>query len=111
MLAAFAVRAASIAVRHQDPREIQAGHVATAIALDLTTDPRDALPALAVLYRAAELIDQDPSHQFSAANDLLGGQVPELIKFPQRSPNDRSIQATAYVKANDPQGFKFLRTW
>ena len=111
VLSTFAERAASIAVRHEAPQEIQAGLIATAVALDLTTDPREVLPALALLYRAGELIDHDPIHQFSAANDLLGGQAPELTKFVQRTPSDRSIQAMAYVEGTDPQGFRFLRTW
>ena len=85
--------------------------IATAIALDLTTDPREVLPGLVLLYRAAELIDHDPAQQFSEANDLLNGRAPELARFLKPSPQDRSIQAMAYVEGNDPQGFRFLRTW
>jgi hypothetical protein len=111
VLAAFAERAASIAVRHQDARELRAGLLASALALALTDEPREVLPRLALLYRAAEMIGNDPRHEFSSANDLTGGKAPGLVDFLERSPRDRSIQAMAYEEGDDKQGFRFLRTW
>jgi hypothetical protein len=111
VLGSFAERAASIAVRHQDARELRAGLLAAAVALDLTDDPREILPRLSLLYRAAEMIGNNPATEFRQADQMLQGKAPELVKFLARSPSDRSIQAMAYEKGNDKQGLRFLRTW
>jgi hypothetical protein len=47
VLTAFAERAASIAVRGKDERELRAGLLAAALALSLSDDERDVLPAVA----------------------------------------------------------------
>ncbi|ONI74202.1 hypothetical protein BWI15_12690 [Kribbella sp. ALI-6-A] len=111
VLGSFAERAASIAVRHQDVRELRAGLLAAAAALDLTDDPREILPRLSLLHRAAEMIGNDPAVEFRQADQVLKGKAPELVKFLERSPFDRSIQAMAYEEGNDKHGFRFLRTW
>jgi hypothetical protein len=107
----FAERAASIAIRHQDARELRAGLLAAAVALDLTDDPREILPRLSLLHRAAEMMGNDPVTEFRQADQMLQGKAPELVNFLARSPSDRSIQAMAYEKGNDKQGLRFLRTW
>ncbi|MEV6283672.1 hypothetical protein [Kribbella sp. NPDC051770] len=111
VLATYAERAASLAVRDRDANKIRTALIATAIALDLTDDFRDVIPSLALLYRAAELIDLDPPTEFRTAATLLDLQAPELTQFPRRSPADRSIQAMAYIESTDDQGFRFQRTW
>jgi hypothetical protein len=76
VLTAFAERAASIAVRGKDERELRAGLLAAALALSLSDDERDVLPAVALLYRAATMIGRDPERAFAAVNDLTDGRAP-----------------------------------
>ncbi|TMR96586.1 hypothetical protein [Nonomuraea basaltis] len=111
VLTAFAERAASIAVRHQDARELRAGILAVAIAQTITDDPRDPLPAMALLYRAAVMIGHDPDAEFRAANELTDGRAGGLLAFLRRSPEDRSIEAMGFEEGNDKQGFRFLNNW
>jgi hypothetical protein len=113
VLTAFAERAASIAVRHQDARELRAGIFAVVLAQAITDDPRDPLPAVALLYRAAEMIGHDPAAEFHAANELTGGHAGGLLDFLRRSPADRTIEAVGYGAGNDKQDhqFRFLRNW
>ncbi|WP_041289194.1 hypothetical protein [Kribbella flavida] len=111
VLAAFAERAASIAVRHQDSREVRAGLLAAVIALDLTTDQRDVVPVLALLYRATEMIGDDPALAFLTVTELCGGRTRPLREFLARSPADKTIQAMGYDEGDDGHGFRFRRTW
>jgi hypothetical protein len=111
VLNVFAERAATIAVRHRDAREIHAGLVAAAIALTLDGDAREAIPALALLYRAAEMIGHDPNFEFAAADELCGGRASVLMEFSRRAPVDRSIEAMGYEEGEDKHGFRFMRNW
>ena len=111
VLGAFAERAASIAVRHQDARELRAGLLAAAIALAMSGDPKEVLPTLALLYRAAEMIGHDPNLEFANANELTGGRAGGLVDFLRRAPEDQTIQAMGYEEGDDKRGFRFLRTW
>lgn len=111
VLNVFAERAASLAVRHQDARELRVGLLAAAIARTLTDDERDVLPALALLYRAAEKIGHDPDVQFTAVQKLCGGHGRFLTEFLRRTAVDKSIDAMGYEESHDKQGFKFIRNW
>lgn len=111
VLSAFAERAASMAVRHQDARELRAGLLATALAQAITDDSREPLSALALLYRAAEMIGHDPVAEFIAANELSGGHAHGLLDFLRRSAEDRAIEAMGYGEGDDKRGFRFLRSW
>lgn len=111
VLNAFAERAASIAVRHQDARELRAGILAAAIAQAITGDLREPLTALSLLYRASEMIGHDPNSEFAAANDLSGGRAIGLLDFLRRSPEDKTIQAMGYEEGDDKGGFRFVRNW
>ncbi|MEU6371829.1 hypothetical protein [Streptomyces sp. NPDC046909] len=111
VLSAFAERAASIAVRHQDARELRAGLLAAAIANSITGDEREALPALALLHRAAEMIGNDPRLEFSSVYEIWGGREGALAKFLRRSPEDKTIEAMGYEEGDDKRGFRFFRNW
>ncbi|MFG1948716.1 hypothetical protein [Nonomuraea sp. NPDC048826] len=111
VLTAFAERAASIAVRHQDARELRAGLLAVAIAQKITDDPRDSLPGLALLYRAAVMIGHDPDAEFRAANEVTDGRAGGLLAFLRWPPEDRSVEAMGFEEGNDQQGFRFLSNW
>ncbi|GII88847.1 hypothetical protein Ssi03_68370 [Sphaerisporangium siamense] len=111
VLGAFAERAASMAVRRQDVRELRAGLLAAAIAQETSGDPREALAALSLLYRAAEMIGHDPDVEFSALNEFSGGRAGGLLDFLRRSPEDKAIEAMGYEEGDDKRGFRFLRNW
>ncbi|TVT40862.1 hypothetical protein FNH05_23310 [Amycolatopsis rhizosphaerae] len=111
VLSAFAKRAASMAVRHQDARELRAGILAAAIDQEVSSDFREGLPALALLYRAAEMIGRNPDLEFSAINDLSGGRARSLVDFLRRPPEDKSIEAMGFEEGDDKQGFRFLSNW
>ena len=111
VLTAFAERAASIAVRHQDARELRVGILAAAIAQATTDDAREPLPALALLHRAAEMIGHDPGSEFTAAYEISGGRARGLPDFLRRSDEDRKIEAMGYAEGDDQRGFRFLRNW
>ena len=111
-LAAFAERMASLAVRRQDRRALQAGLIAAALALP-HNDPRDTLPALSLLYRAAEMIvGADPVTEFETAARRVGDPLAGPLRgFLSRNAEDRSIAAMAYTEGDDRDGFRFVRTW
>jgi hypothetical protein len=111
VLSAFAERAASLTVRHHDERELRAGLFAVAFALSLSDDPRDVLPAVALLYRATTMIGRSPDREFAAVNDLTGGRAPSLVDFTRRAPEDRTIEAMGFQEAADSSGFRFVCTW
>ncbi|MBX6750875.1 MAG: hypothetical protein IRY85_14580 [Micromonosporaceae bacterium] len=111
VLSTFAERAATLAVRRQDARELRAGLIAAAIALMTTDDPRDVIPVLALLYRAAERLGHDPDREFAAANELCGGKAESLLQFVRRAPADRSLRAMGYEEVEDKDGFRFVYTW
>jgi hypothetical protein len=111
VLSAFAERAASLAVRQQDERELRAGLYAAALALALTTDAREVLPSVALLYRAATMIGRDPDREFAAVSDWIGDHAPGLIEFTRRAPADRTIEAMGFEEGVDENGFRFLCPW
>jgi hypothetical protein len=110
-LSAFAERAASIAVRRRDEGELRAGLLAAALALSLSDDPREALPALALLYRAATMIGCDPDQEFAAVNDLTGDRAPDLVDFTRRAPEDQTVEAMGFHEGADTNGFRFVCDW
>jgi hypothetical protein len=111
VLNVFAERAASITVRHQDVRELRAGLLAAAIANSITGDPRDTLPALSLLHRAAEMIGNDPRLEFSSVYEIWGGRESALANFLRRTPEDKTIEAMGYEEGDDKRGFRFVRNW
>jgi hypothetical protein len=110
VLSGFAERSASLAVRHRDERELRAGLYATALALALTTDAREVLPSVALLYRAAAMIGHDPDREFVAASGWIGDHAPGLVDFTRRAPADRTIEAMGFEEGVDEDGFRFVCT-
>jgi hypothetical protein len=110
VLNVFAERAASLAVRLGDPALLAAGLTAFALAAEAAGDERDVLPALSLLWAAAEMIGRSPHTEFRRAAELTGRSGGPLRAFAERDPADRSIQAMGYETADDG-GFVFRRTW
>ncbi len=112
VLNAFAERIASLAVRRQDVRDLRDGLMAIQLALSLTDDPRETLPALSLLFRAYEMIGKDPAAEFRASAELArpaSGNA--IMEFLDRSAEDRSIEAMGYGEGDDGAGFRFKRNW
>lgn len=110
VLNAFAERAASMAVRRQDARELRAGLLALLIAQRVSREQREIMPTLALLYRAAEMIGHDPRVEFTQICDKFGASI-ALVNFVRRTPDDRAIQAMGFEEGDDEDGFRFLRNW
>jgi hypothetical protein len=111
VLTAFAERMASLAIRHQDGRTLRDGLIACALAISRTDDPREVLPVFSLLFRAAEMIGDDPVAEFDRVAGIAGEAGASLRSFARRDPADRSIEAMAYIEGNDADGFRFIRTW
>ena len=112
VLAAFAERMASLAVRTGSRQTLRDGLMAAQLALAVVGDPRDSLPALSLLFRASELIDIKPKREFADVAALAAPPDNQpLLKFRKRNKRDRSIAAMEYVEDRDDDGFRFKRTW
>jgi len=105
VLTAFAERAASIAVRGKDERELRAGLLAAAVALSLSDDERYVLPAVALLYRPATIEGRDPERAFAAVNDLTDGRAPAWSVSPGVHRKTRRSRRWAFTRVPTRMGF------
>jgi hypothetical protein len=111
MLSVFAQRAASLAVRNRSVTDLRAGLVAVQLALVLTDDYREVLPAVSLLYRAAQLIDVDPAPEFHAVGALAGNPPGNhLTQYLERDIEIKRIERMGFVEGADDSGFKFVYT-
>jgi hypothetical protein len=86
--------------------------MAAQLALALTDDSREVLPTLSLLFRACQLIGEDPVVEFRAsAHAVRASPDGEFMKFLDRSPEDQSIGAMGFEEGNDAAGFRFQRNW
>jgi predicted metal-dependent TIM-barrel fold hydrolase len=109
---AFAERIASLAVRRQSSKDIHRGLIAVGIAAELTTDIREVILILPLLWRSASVIGLDPSHEFDSVAEELNGEGSALLKsFTRRTAENQSIQVMGYIESEDDQGFRYRRTW
>lgn len=111
VLNAFAERAASIAVRVGDRRELRVGLLAAALAQAATREPREGVAALVLLHRASVMLGDDPAQDFGAVAKLAGADGSGLLGFLRRSPADKTIEAMDYREGEDKGGFRFMRNW
>jgi hypothetical protein len=101
---------ASLAVRQRDPRLLELAVITWCLgwpgALDF--DSREAMPALAVLWRAAELLQPNAGSFFRD----MAGRVPaggdQLISFADRHPGDRTLNIMGRAEGEDLEGFRFI---
>ncbi|WAL64686.1 catechol 1,2-dioxygenase [Amycolatopsis cynarae] len=75
------------------------------------SDFREGLPALALLYRAAEMIGRNPNLEFFAIDEFSDGRAHSLVDFLRRPPEDKTIEAMHYEEGDDKNGFRFLGNW
>lgn len=108
VLRLFAERAASLAVREESRLDVRVGLVAAEFALAYTDDFRDVLPAVSLLYRAAELIGIDPVLEFNSVALLTGDPAgSHVMKYLRRSPENRTIERMGFIEGVDGSGFRF----
>lgn len=111
VLLAYAERMASLAVRENDVDILSRGLTSLSIASKLVYI-KEVLPVLALLYHSASKLGIDLLELLSALNlDDDDELTPYIKRFPNRSTEDRSIQAMGYVEGDDGGGFRYVRTW
>ena len=107
----FAQRMAALGVREQSRERILEGLVALIIE-DYKEDFRDNIIRLGPLYDAALKIAVDPQALFNeAAAYLNNAPARDILEFPLREPDDRSLDAMGFKESSDADGFKYERTW
>ena len=106
----FSERMAALAVREQSEDRITKGLVALIIE-DFKFDFRDNLRRLAPLYRSSERIGINPSQVFLKAASYANNDVAKaIVQFPNRAPQDRSLEAMAFKEEDGPDGFRYVST-
>lgn len=107
----FSERMACLAVREKSEKYIFEGLIAHVIE-NGKFDWRENILVLSLLYHSAIKIGADPVLLFNKAAALAEGEIKEIIRnFPNRAPEDRSIEAMGYVESESEQGFCYKRTW
>jgi len=110
VLRCYAERMASQAARSKDPATLQLGLAALGLA-DLGGS-RNALTVLPLFYHAAMTIGVVPGRLFRTVAAMLGGEAGSVLEsFPDRSEEDRSLEAMGYRVGQDAGGFRYERTW
>lgn len=107
----FSERMACLAVRIKSEQCLFEGLIAHAIEGG-KIDWRDNILVISLLYHSAMKIGADPVTLFNMAAEFAEGEIKEIIKnFPNRAPEDRTIEAMGYVESENEQGFCYKRTW
>jgi hypothetical protein len=110
-LTCFAERMASLGVRERSRARLLEGLVALVIE-GYKDDFRSNMVCLAPLYDAALKIGVDAQVLFEeAAGYLRNAPYRDIVEFPRRKPENRSLEAMGYEDSNDAAGFKYNRTW
>lgn len=110
-LLAFAERMAALGVREGSRERLLDGLLALIIE-NYNADWRDNLTKLAPLYHSAVKIGIDPQGLFMEAASYGNNEVAEVIReFPQREPEDRSIEAFGYKEFHEIDGFRYKWGW
>jgi hypothetical protein len=107
VLGAFAERMASAAVRLHD-RELLVRCLVALVVGGLTQDDREALMVMSVIEDAARQIDAEVTSLFSDAARIVGDPgTTYLLRWQSRAPEDRTIEAMHFVRAQDDDGFRY----
>jgi len=104
VLACFAERTASLAVREKASERVEWGLRAVCLSESVAGhDEAGELVATAVLWRASELIGVDPAEVFGNVAAELGevGRGDILRTFAARDPSDKSLETMRYLESED----------
>ena len=111
-LTSYAERMAALAVRTKSEIPIQRGLIAAGIAAIVTTDIREVILILPVLWHSMDLLGIDPEDALAAINDRLDDDAREFLAgFARRTPENRTIESMGYIVQPDEDGFRYHRTW
>lgn len=107
----FSERMACLAVRERSEKYLFEGLIAHAIE-GAKFDWRENILVLSLIYHSAVKIGVDPVTLFKRASEFAEEPIAHIIhEFPDRKPEDRSIEAMGYIESSDKDGFKYKRTW
>lgn len=111
-LTSYAERMAALAVRTKSDLPIRWGLIAAGIAAVVTTDIREVILILPLLWHSMDLIGIDPQKALAAINDRIDDEAREfLARFASRAPENRTIEGMGYIEQPDEDGFRYHRTW
>jgi hypothetical protein len=106
-LLAFAERMAALGVREKSRERLLEGLLSLIIE-NYNVDWRDNLTKLAPLYHSAVKIGVDPQGLFTEAAAYGHNEVAEITReFPQREPQNRSLEAFGYKESYEPDVFRY----
>jgi hypothetical protein len=109
-LEVYAERMASLAVRASRPAALDDALAALALAATRAYE-KEVLAMVPLVYRSAERLGLDPRAAFAGGLAPIQPDVPKwLARFPERSPELRSIGAMGYTEQTHPNGLLYSRT-
>lgn len=107
----FSERMACLAVRAKSEKYLFEGLIAHAIEGG-KFDWRENILVLSLIYHSAVKLGCDPNVLFKRAAGFAEEPIAQIIQeFPDRKPEERSIQAMGYEESTDDEGFLYKRTW
>jgi len=107
----FAGRMATLGVRERSRQRLLEGLVALIIE-GYKQDFRDNIIRLGPLHDAAMRIDTNPRELFDeAAAYFSNAAATDIVGFPRRAPENRSLEAMGFKESYDADGFKYERTY
>jgi hypothetical protein len=107
----YAERMAAFAVRTKSELPIRRGLIAAGIAATITTDAREVILILPLLWHSMDLLGIDPQEELAAINDRIDDDARAfLATFARRPPEKRTIEVMRYSVQPDEDGFRYGRT-
>jgi hypothetical protein len=108
LLGWYARKLAGKAVREHSRVDLRRGLIALAISAG-SSDSRDILAPLGLLYNSTVRLHIDPFSLFQEILDLSGNRARRLFEgFLHRSPRDRSIGIFGFSEGEGPLGFDYI---
>jgi hypothetical protein len=110
-LTSYVERMAALAVRTKSELPIRRGLIAAGIAATITTDDREVILRLPLLWHSMDLLHIDPQDALAAINDRIDDDARAfLAAFASRTPENRTIESMHYSVQPDEDGFRYGRT-
>jgi hypothetical protein len=111
VLAVFAERMASAAIRNPDPELLRLGLIALLLSFR-HDDSREALIVFPLFCNGLRKLKVDQDLFLTEIRETIGDLlVAPLIEFLKRPEADRSLDSMGYSEGADGDGFRFVRRW